>query len=260
MDISQCSKEKNIENALLIAKDAICSGAKIIVLPEVFSTGFCYKDLDSIAETSLSQKIENYPTIEKLSEFSKMYDCILIGSIIEKKTENNEIIKYHNLGFCIESGDVAGICRKTHLYGMEKTLFSRGEEILPIKLKISGITIGLQICFELRFPEISRKLALAGSDILVTVAEFANPKATQWKALASARAIENQIPHIACNRVGTAPYTSYFGNSMIINAWGNIKAEAGKDECFIVGEIDMDETKRIRSKVSLLDNRQLDLY
>lgn len=260
MNIAQCSKEQNIEKALLMAKKAIDAGARIIVLPEVFSTGFCYKGLDSVAESSVSQRVEEYPTIQKLLQFSEKHDCVLIGSIIEKKKENMDILKYHNLGFCIESGYLAGVYRKTHLYGMEKTHFSRGESIFPIELKTLGIIIGLQICFELRFPEISRKLALAGADILVTVAEFAHPKATQWKALVAARAIENQIPHIACNRIGTAPFVSYFGNSMIVNAWGNIRYEAGDDECFIVGDIDMGETKRIRDKVSLFDNRQLDLY
>lgn len=260
MNIAQCSKEQNIEKALLMAKNAIDSGARIIVLPEVFSTGFCYKGLESVAESSFSQRVEDYPTIERLLGFSKIYDCALIGSIIEKRTDDKDIVKYHNLGFCVESGTLAGVYRKTHLYGMEKTYFSRGEIILPIELKTFGIIIGLHICFELRFPEISRKLALAGADILVTVAEFAYPKATQWKALATARAIENQIPHIACNRIGTAPFALYFGNSMIINAWGNIRCEAGEEECFIIGEIDTDETKRIRGKVSLFDNRQLDLY
>lgn len=260
MNIIQCSKEKNVVKALLMAKNAIDLGAKIIVLPEAFSTGFCYKDLESVAESSVSHKVEEYPTIAELLGFSKMHDCVLIGSIIEKKVANNDTIKYYNLGFCLESGNLSGVYRKTHLYGMEKTYFSRGEQISPIKLEKLGITLGLQICFELRFPEVSRKLVLPGADILVTVAEFANPKATQWKSLVTTRAIENQIPHIACNRVGTAPLTSYFGNSMIINAWGNVKVEAGNEECFIVEEIDMDETQRIRGKVSLLDNRQLDLY
>jgi len=260
MNIAQCSKETNIKKALMMAKSAIDSGAKMIVLPEAFSTGFCYKDLESIAESSASQKVEEYPTIAELLDFSKIHDCVIIGSIIEKKVENSSVDKYHNLGFCIESGILSGVYRKTHLYGMEKTHFSRGEQICPIKLEKLGIIIGLQICFEIRFPEVSRKLVLSGADILVTVAEFANPKLTQWKALVAARAIENQIPHIACNRIGTAPLASYFGNSMIVNAWGNVKAQAGNEECFIVGEIDMDETQRIRGKVSLLDNRQLDLY
>ncbi|MGD9779531.1 nitrilase-related carbon-nitrogen hydrolase [Methanomethylovorans sp.] len=260
MNITQCSKEKNVEKALLMTKDAIGSGARIVVLPEVFSTGFCYKDLESVAETSPSQRVEEYPTIERLLQFSKVHDCVLIGSVVEKRMEKPDLTRYHNLGFCIESGDLAGTYRKTHLYGLEKKHFSRGENIAPIRLERNDITIGLQICFDLRFPEISRKLALAGADILVTVGGFAEPKAGQWKALAASRAIENQIPHIACNRVGTAPFASYFGKSMIINAWGNMKAEAEGDECFIIGEIDTDETKRIRGKVSLLDDRQLDLY
>lgn len=260
MNITQCSKEENIEKALMMANNAIASGARIIVLPEVFSTGFCYKGLGSVAETSPSQRVEDYPTIERLLRFSKVHDCVLIGSVIEKRMEDPDLIRFHNLGFCIESGNLAGTYRKTHLYGLEKKHFSRGENIAPIILERHGITVGLQICFDLRFPEISRKLALAGADILITVGGFADPKSAQWKSLAASRAIENQIPHIACNRVGTAPFASYFGNSMIINAWGNMKAEAEGNECIIIGEIDMDETKRIRGKVSLLDDRQLDLY
>ncbi|WP_367343480.1 nitrilase-related carbon-nitrogen hydrolase [Methanomethylovorans sp.] len=260
MDIKQCSKEENIEKALLMAKDAIAAGTRIIVFPEVFSTGFCYKDLGFVAETSPSQRVEEYPAIKRLLQFSRVHGCILIGSVIEKKVECTDQIRYHNLGFCIESGDLAGIYRKTHLYGLEKRHFSRGEGISPIRLERTGITVGLQICFDLRFPEVSRKLAFEGADVLVTVGGFADPKSSQWKALATTRAIENQIPHIACNRVGTAPLASYFGRSMIINAWGNMKAEAEGFECLITGEIDIDETKRIRGKVSLLDDRQLDLY
>ncbi len=260
MDIIQCSKEQNIEKALLLADKAIDAGARIIVLPEVFSTGFCYKDLGSIAETSAPRRVEAYPTIERLLKFSKAHDCVFIGSMIEKQMDEPDQIRYHNLGFCIGSGKLAGVYRKTHLYGLERKHFSRGNHILPIKLENEGIAIGLQICFDLRFPEISRKLAVAGADILVTVGGFADPKAGQWKALATARAIENQIPHIACNRVGKAPFASYFGNSLVISPQGNMKAEAGSDECVITGEIDTDETKRIRSKVSLLDDRQLDLY
>jgi predicted amidohydrolase len=155
---------------------------------------------------------------------------------------------------------IAGIYRKTHLYGMEKSYFSQGDIILPIKLQKSNLTIGLQICFELRFPEIARKLALAQADVLITVAAFAEPKLTQWKSLVNARSIENQMPHIACNRVGTAPFASYFGNSIITNAWGNIKSQATSEECYIIGEIDLQETKKIRGKVSLLDDRQVNLY
>lgn len=237
-----------------MAGEAISDGAKLIVLPEVFSTGFCYDNIGEVSERS------PYPTIETLSKFSKEHDCILIGSIIVTGIDNKGLPLYANLGFCIESGCLAGTYKKTHPFGMEKSYFSSGDTILPIKLKKNDITIGLEICYELRFPEVARKLTMMGADILVTIAEFPVPKANHWKSLASSRAIENQIPHIACNRSGIDPYSSFFGGSLIIDAWGDIKTEAGKDECIIIHEIDLDETKKIRRLVPLFEDRRLDLY
>lgn len=254
MDVSHCSKQTNISKAISMAKDAISDGAKLIVLPEVFSTGFCYDNIEEVSERF------PYPTIEALSNFSKEHDCILIGSIIGAEVDDKESPLYANLGFCIESGYLVGTYKKTHPFGMEKSYFSSGDTILPIKLKKNDITIGLEICYELRFPEVARKLTIMGADILVTIAEFPDPKANQWKSLASSRAIENQIPHIACNRSGIDPYSSFFGGSLIIDAWGETKTEAGKDECIIVHDIDPDETKKIRRAVPLFEDRRLDLY
>lgn len=254
MDVSHCSKQTNIYKAISMAEEAISDGAKLIVLPEVFSTGFCYDNIEEVSERF------PYPTIEALSNFSKEHDCILIGSIIGAEVDDKGSPLYVNLGFCIESGYLVGTYKKTHPFGMEKSYFSSGNTILPIKLKKNDITIGLEICYELRFPEVARKLTITGADILVTIAEFPDPKANQWKSLASARAIENQIPHIACNRSGIDPYSSFFGGSLIIDAWGEIKTEAGKDECIIIHDIDPDETKKIRRAVPLFEDRRSDLY
>ena len=254
MDVSHCSKQTNIDKAISMAEEAIFNGAKLIVLPEVFSTGFCYDNIEEISECS------PYPTIEELSNFSKEHDCILIGSIIGTKVDGKGSLLYDNLGFCIESGYLVGTYKKTHPFGMEKSYFSSGDTILPIKLKKSDITIGLEICYELRFPEVARKLTLAGADILVTIAEFPDPKANTWKSLATSRAIENQIPHIACNRSGIDPYSSFFGGSMIVNALGEVKTEAGKDECIIMHDIDLDETKNIRKAVPIFEDLRLDIY
>jgi predicted amidohydrolase len=254
MDILHCSKPANVSKALSMAKNAISCGAKLIVLPEVFSTGFCYDDMEKVSE------LAPYPTIKTLSDFSREYDCIIIGSVIEKKVDDNGLPAYYNLGFCIESGHLAGTYRKTHPFGMEKSYFSKGDTILPIELKRNNITIGLEICYELRFPEVARKLSLAGADILVTIAEFPDPKANHWKSLAMSRSIENQLPHIACNRTGKDPYSSFFGGSLIIDAWGEVKAQAGNDECIIIHDIDLDENKNIRSIVPLFEDRRPDIY
>lgn len=268
MDIHHCKKQTNIDHALSMAEKAVAEGAEHIVFPEVFSTGFCYDNIEESAECA------PYPTIETLCDFSKKHDCILIGSIIEaaddEKTNalhdrpsyscNYNYNYNYNLGFCIESGKLAGTYRKTHPFGQEKSYFCGGDTIMPIRLEKNDLTIGLEICYELRFPEVARKLSLAGADILVTIAEFPNPRRNHWKTLAIARAIENQIPHIACNRTGKDPYSTFFGGSMIIDAWGDVKAQASNEECIIMHDIDMLEKDNIRKTIPVFDDRRPNLY
>jgi len=273
MDVLHCRKQENLGKALHMALEAVRKGAEIIVLPEVFSTGFCYEYFDHAAETLPS------PLLENLACFSEANDCILMGSVIEKvaseeisnsgklgNSENSTLSDssnssfYYNLGFCFESGALAGNYRKTHPFKNENQYFSRGNSIKPIILKKQNLKIGFQICYELRFPEIARKLTLAGSDFLVTTAAFPNPRSEHWKILAKARAIENQIPHIACNRTGSAPDCTYFGNSMIIDAWGEVKANAGNKECVIVYDLDLSEKADIRKSIPVFEDRRTELY
>ncbi|MHC1576737.1 MAG: nitrilase-related carbon-nitrogen hydrolase [Methanosarcinaceae archaeon] len=254
MDIEHCDKQKNIDMALSFARKAVSEGAELIVLPEVFSTGFCYEQIEHISEE------HPYPTIEQLNEFSKESDCILIGSIIEKQQYNSNSIVYTNLGFCIESGELAGTYHKIHPFGREKEYFGVGDHISTIELEVSGLIIGLEICYELRFPEVARKLTLQGADLLVTIAEFPDPREQHWRNLSVARAIENQIPHIVCNCVGKDPYSTFPGASMIIDAWGNILEDARSEEGVIVHDIDLQQKDTVRSKIPVFEDRRPDIY
>jgi Predicted amidohydrolase len=281
MDVLHCRKQENLEKALYLALEAVNKGAELIVFPEVFSTGFCYEHFDYAAETLPS------PILENLACFSEANDCIIMGSIIEKvaleeisvikKTTDAEnkkatnsknsitlnstnSILYYNLGFCFESGALAGSYRKTHPFKDENQYFSRGNSIEPIFLKKHNLKLGFQICYELRFPEVARKLALAGSDLLITVAAFPNPRSEHWRTLTRARAIENQIPHIACNRTGSAPDCTYFGNSMIIDAWGEVQADAGSKQCVIVYDLDLSRKDEVRKMIPVFEDRRTELY
>ncbi|AKB27927.1 Carbon-nitrogen hydrolase [Methanosarcina siciliae T4/M] len=299
MDVLQCKKQENLEKALYLGLKAVKKGAELIVFPEVFSTGFCYEDLNHAAESLPS------PTLENLACFSEANDCIILGSFIQKDnretctesdgdggkdkgrdggkkgskkgekgfsgketeipeskvfTERKNSTLYYNLGFCFESGAFAGTYRKTHPFKAENDYFSKGSSIEPISLKKQNLKIGFEICYELRFPEVARKLSLSGADLLVTTAAFPNPRADHWKTLAKARAIENQIPHVACNRVGSAPDCTYFGNSMIIDAWGEVKAEAGSKECAIVCDLDLAGKEEIRKVIPIFGDRRIELY
>lgn len=253
MDISLGNKKANIKNVLDLSKSAISKGAKLLVFPELFSTGFYYEDLGLIAES------EPYPTIEELATFSRENKCIIIGSIVEEhKSENGTT--FTNMGFCLEDGKLVGTYNKTHPFGREKGYFTSGDLIEPIYLDKYDLTIGLQICYELRFPEIARKLCLEGAELLITIAEFPDPKEEQWRMLVRSRAIEEQIFHIACNRSGNDPNSTFFGNSMIIDPLGNILANAHNDECIVIGELDLSIMKRTRESIPVFDDRRPELY
>lgn len=253
MEVTHCSKPDNLTKAMSMAEKAVVSGADIIVLHEVFSTGFCYEGIGDLAEEA------PYPTIDKLLKFSKRRRCVVIGSIIEAQLHAGVPV-YYNLGFCVEHGRLAGVYRKSHPFTQEKKYFAAGSSIHPIDLEKYGLTIGLEICYELRFPEIARKLALAGADLLVTVAQFPNPRKHVWKSLALARAIENQVPHIACNLVGFSPTSSFFGGSVIIDAAGNVLVEADDTECIVMHAIDTENTGKVRSEIPVFSDRRADLY
>ena len=116
------------------------------------------------------------------------------------------------------------------------------------------------VCNEFRYPEVSRKLALEGADLLVSAADMPDFYIYPWRIMSISRALENQLPHIACNRVGKDRYSTYPGSSFIADGWGRILAEAGKEECVLIGEIDLDEAKEIRQTGSILEDRRPELY
>ncbi|ETA68600.1 putative amidohydrolase [Methanolobus tindarius DSM 2278] len=253
MTISDCNKQSNVEKALYMANDALSDGADILVFPEVFSTGFCYDEIETSSED------ENGETIRQMCAFSKINKCVMVFSIIEKQAFSKGL-KYYNLGVCVEDGHVVGTYRKTHPFKREKQYFSAGDSIIPVRLPKRKLTIGLQICYEIRFPEVARKLTLMGSDILITIAEFPSPRGHIWRSLAIARAIENQIPHIACNRVGEGSDSSFFGGSLIVDQLGDVMEEAGDDESVIFGTIDLEKITKIRNDIPVFDDRRTDIY
>ncbi|MDD2438647.1 MAG: carbon-nitrogen family hydrolase [Methanosarcinaceae archaeon] len=261
MEISLCSKEENLKRAFTLAKKAILKGAEILVFPEVFLTGFCYAHIEEVAEA------RSGAIFEALLDFSKEKNCVLVGSLIEKEeplalnpSEKKQFPAYYNLGFCIDSGKLVGTHRKTHLYGQEKKYFVAGNQISPIKLEKRGLLIGLIICYEIRFPEIARKLALEGAELLISVSEIPAFFGKPWQTLTLARAMENQLPCIACNRTGKDCYSTYFGKSFMADAWGKKLAFAGEKEGILLGEIDLRRARKLRKNSSIFGDRRPELY
>jgi predicted amidohydrolase len=234
--IVPCKNEKNLANALQMAGSALDEGAEILIYPELFLTGFCYEtSLPTAAEAHL------YPSLDPFRELAEAHECLIIGSLRSGR---------QNLGFCL---DVDGLVirPKIHPFGEEKEHFDGGNFISPVATKWGQV--GLEICYDLRFPEVARSLALQGADFLVTVAQFPTSRVAQWRALALARAIENQIPHLACNWANA-------GGSLIINALGMVAAEAGIGETIIWGDIDLAERDDARREIPCFADRRPEIY
>lgn len=121
-------------------------------------------------------------------------------------------------------------------------------------------SIGLMICYDIRFPEIARILCLNGAEILFVPAGFPNPRMNHWRLLLQARAVENQVYVIGVNRVGHDNTSTYFGHSMIVDPWGEIISECGDKEEIIYGDINPEQIKKVRKKIPCLQNRKEDVY
>jgi len=264
MDVKNCDNTTanidikciNLQHAMDYIHKAVDKGAELVILPEVFSTGFCYDSMNIYAETA------PWPTVTALCDEFGDADVCIIGSLIERTDggvgEYSKNGNYFNTGFCIEKGMVAGVYRKCHPFGREKEYFTKGNNISPIPTS-KGV-IGLEICYELRFPEVARTLALKGADILVTIAQFPSPRNHHWDTLGPARAIENQMPHLACNCVGIDANGSYFGHSGIVDAYGNVIAKASEGECILYGDVDLDASGEFRGKIPCFGDRRGELY
>ena len=220
-----------------MAGAALAKGAQILVFPELFLTGFCY-------ESSLQSSAQDYPPYPSLDPFRSLaqeHDCLIIGSLRCGR---------QNLGFCLDSEGLQ-LRPKIHPFGEEKVHFDGGDFISPVATKWGRV--GLEICYDLRFPEVARSLALQGADFLVTVAQFPALRREQWRALAMARAIENQMPHLACN-------WARGGGSLIIDARGRVLAEAGSEETLILADIDLADRDAFRREVSCFADRRPEIY
>ena len=160
-------------------------------------------------------------------------------------------------------GNIVGKYDKIHLFDAfgikESDTFEAGEELGLFDLDIGKI--GVWICYDTRFPEISRSLTLMGADILCVPAAFYRPNSDQWETLIKAASIYNVLPVVAVNQYGEFDNgRGLFGRSMITDAKGIITAGASDKEGYFIGEIDKEFTKKCRRQNPELDNRKLDLY
>lgn len=227
----------------------------VVVLPEDWPTAFSdtmYHQMDQCSEPEMG------PSVSLCCDLAKKHGVwVVAGSIGTRHNDG----KLRNTTFLIDrSGAIVGDYSKMHLYSdMDEDaqlLHGDKKEVYDTELG----RIGMMICYDIRFCELSRTYALKGADVLVVTSNFPNPRVNHWKTLLTARAIENQMFVVACNRVGPSPMGTYCGHSLIIDPWGDIIAEGGDGEEIVTGAIDYKKTWEVRDLIHMFRDRQPELY
>ncbi|MHA1294749.1 MAG: carbon-nitrogen family hydrolase [Promethearchaeota archaeon] len=252
MEIEDGEKEKNLEAILKILQQILKEKniPDIVCFPELFTTGYDLINAEKYAEALPGE------TIKKIKEFSQN-KFIVIGTILEKKNG-----KIFNTAFILgKSGKIIGKYRKTHLFTpmLEKEFLQAGDKIKTFNLpELKNLNIGLAICYDLRFPELFRMLALEGAQIIFIPSEFPSPKKKIWKTLLRARAIENQIFIVGVNRVGKGKSNDFFGCSLISN--GEYEEILNNKPEIKIFSADLNSLNQIRLKLPLMKDRRIDLF
>ncbi len=241
MEIEDGAKPENVEKALSLIEK--CSDADFVVLPELWSTGLTLQNAEKLAEPLTGE------TISLLTECALHHHTYIIGSILENDKPN-----YYNTLHVVGPGGLSGSYRKIHLFSLMKEdhFLSPGETYSTISTEFC--TIAGIICYDIRFPELSRYLALEGAQILFVPAEFPHPRKMHWEILLRARAIENQVFVVACNRTGKSEKYHFFGSSTVIDPWGTILVEAEERESVFSCSIDLEEVPECRKSLPAFED------
>ncbi len=251
MDIALGRPHQNLERVKELAHQAADQAADVLVLPELWSTGYALEDAESLATK------ENEKILADICSLAQRYRLHIAGSTLSLVGEG----RFGNtLTWATSEGTIAQTYTKTHLFRLmnEDKFLAAGDR--TDLLETPWGQAGLSICYDLRFPELFRKYALGGAQMIFVPAEWPHPRLMHWRTLLRARAIENQLFMIACNRVGREGETSFCGHSAIIDPWGETLVEGGEDECLLTAEIDIAKVDEIRSKIPVFADRRPELY
>ncbi|HAX99102.1 MAG TPA: carbon-nitrogen hydrolase family protein [Candidatus Atribacteria bacterium] len=242
MDCIRGDKRQNLKKAITLLDEACNKGANLVVLPELFSTGYSVKDYDM-------DLAENIPgeTTENLKNIAKERGVYIAGAILEHGESQGVI---YDTAFFISPDRIEGTYRKIFLWDSERTRFRHGYSF-PIFKSNFGI-VGMQICYEVGFPEGARILTLKGADILLYHAAFSAQKYYVWDIATRSRALENGVFLIASNRSGKEDTLEFAGHSRIINPKGEILCEATHLDEVIVFPIDLDLVPKQRREIPYL--------
>lgn len=238
--------EGNLAHAEHLIRNAVSQGARWVVLPELFNTGYWVPKLD----VELAESIPSGKTVQWMIRQAQK-NHILVSGCIMAKSRTSGIIT--DTALTVDEEGVLGVYDKVHLWDTEEQRFQNGS-VIPEPIHYGDLRIGMQICYEIGFPDISRLLVLKGANVIIYPSAFGRARYYVWDIQSKARALENGIYVIAVNRAGIDDNTVFLGgHSRIVAPDGSILCEAGLEEdAVLLAEIDLAECTKARRTVPYL--------
>lgn len=258
---TQNNKEKNLKRASEWIDEAAAHGARLICFPEVMNLIG-----RNVGEGGGKEPIPGYTT-DILCKKAKEHGVYIHGGSLselregEKRSSNTSV-------FISPEGEILAKYSKLHMFDItladgtpykESDKVQPGSEIVTIDTELG--CFGMSICYDLRFPELYRLMALRGAQVIFVPASFTMPTGKDhWEVLLRARAIENGCYIAAAGQIGTKPAYTAYGNSLVADPWGTVIARAKEQAGITYAEIDLDYLDQIRSQIPSLQNRRTDRY
>lgn len=251
MDVVLGRPNENLAMAQQMAAAAQAKNADLLVLPELWSTGYDLEQAGAYA-TAVDSGI-----FAEMAMLAQQHHLHVVGSCLSLLAPG----RFGNTAvFITPTGDVTATYSKTHLFRLmdEEQYLTAGDSLTLVDTPWGKV--GLSICYDLRFPELYRAYALAGARLVIVPAEWPHPRLAHWRTLLRARAIENQMFVAACNRVGTSKETRFFGHSAIIDPWGETLVEGDESVQLLTAVLDTSLVDEVRRKIPVFADRRPELY
>jgi predicted amidohydrolase len=240
--------ERNLATAEAALERVAGQGVCLAVLPEMWSAGYDYKRLAKHAA-------ETPRVLEAICQKSAQHNMVVVGSLPEESDG-----KIYNTAYVVDRGEQVGRYRKLHMFSTmgEDRFLSPGDKSLVVST--SAGRLGVAICYDLRFPELFRKMALEGAEIVCLPSEWPKPRQEHWRILLRARAMENQLFIVATNCCGLQAKLDFFGMSLLLSARGEVLAEGGETAAELIATFDYQEMLDYRSQIRCYDDRRPEIY
>jgi predicted amidohydrolase len=251
MEIIQGEQNINRATAERVITEAANNGAQVVVLPEMWTSGYDFSRLDEHKEPMGGS------TYQFLSKIASKHKVWVVGGSLP--IEFPEGVRNTSLTFD-PMGKLQNLYSKVHLIG----LMAEDQYLVPGTdcnvFEVNGHLAAVEICYDIRFPELARTYAVKGAKILFIPAEWPIQREDHWVALLRARAIENQMYVVGINTAGKNENDVFNGHSMIIDPWGKTIAEAGSEPTILYSDVDLDMVNSVREKMPVFKDRRPSVY